>query len=441
MAHSCKVGEDLLVKILSSLPPKSLMRFKCAAKWWYALINNPRFVDNQLSNCLHNNRSIFLKRLVPNKDSNASETESVFSVLTFCEDADGGAHRFLLSRVEDINVPVSMSVMSGGEELRIVGHCHGIICVHVDNYSKVFVWNPAIQEFKLLPSEKYFTDWESLDQQRAPYLPLNNRLEWAMGFGYDPISKAYKVVSIIFYGSQRHAHTLYSVVIYPLRVQVYTLGSSEESSSWREIKTCSLETETTFLWPQIFQIHLKGMCYWLGSEQQKEFVHEEELRYEEMIRQVVVSFDMSDEVFDEVTLPDELLDHERTFLGLFMLLTVWNESSIALCVWHNSCDVSPYFGMWLLDNDFGACVWTKHAGFELTSIPIMDLREGGGHVLALWKSDELLVVDEDGCTICYNLRTENRMSLPTIQICMSNMDSPIVYVNSIVSIGLGRHQT
>ncbi|XP_016652822.1 PREDICTED: uncharacterized protein LOC107882121, partial [Prunus mume] len=86
-------------------------------------------VDNQLSNCLHNNRSIFLKRLLPNKDLNASETESVFSVLTFCEDADGGAHRFLLSRVEDINVPVSMSVMSGGEELRIVGHCHGIICV------------------------------------------------------------------------------------------------------------------------------------------------------------------------------------------------------------------------------------------------------------------------------------------------------------------------
>lgn len=117
----------------------------------YALINNPRFVGNQLSNCLHNNQSIFLKRLVPNKDPNASETESVFSVLTFCEDVDGGAHSFLLSRVEDINVPVSMSVMSGGEELRIVGHCHGIICVHVDNYSKVFLWNPAIQEFKLLP--------------------------------------------------------------------------------------------------------------------------------------------------------------------------------------------------------------------------------------------------------------------------------------------------
>ncbi|CAL8178292.1 unnamed protein product [Prunus armeniaca] len=62
-----------------------------------------------------------------------------------------------------------------------------------------------------------------------------------------------------------------------------------------------------------------------------------------MIRQVMVSFDMSDEVFDEV--------------------------------------------------------------FELTSIPIMDLREGGW-ALALWKSDELLVVDKDGCTICY-LRTEN----------------------------------
>ncbi|XP_021814854.1 F-box/kelch-repeat protein At3g23880-like [Prunus avium] len=442
MAHSCKIGEDLLVKILSSLPPKSLMRFKCAAKWWYAQINNPRFVDNQLSNCLHNNQSIFLKRLVPNKDPNASETESVFSMLTFCEDVDDGAHTFLLSRVEDINVPVSMSVMSAGEELRIVGHCHGIICVHVDNYSKVFLWNPAIQEFKLLPSEKYFTDWESIYQQHGPYLSLN-RLGWAMGFGYDPISKAYKVVSIIFDGLQLHAHTLYSVVIYPLRVQVYTLGSSEESSSWREIKTYSLETETTFLWPENFEIYFKGMCYWLGTEQQKEFldIHSEETRYDELIRQVMVSFDMSDEVFDEVALPDELPVHHTSYFGFFMKLRVWNESSIALCVWVSRYDVIPYFGMWLMDDDFGACVWTKHAGFELASIPIMDLRDGGW-ALPLWKSDELLVVDKDGCTICYNLRTENRMSLPTVQICMPTLDPPIVvYVNSIVSIGLGRQQT
>ncbi|KAL6271385.1 hypothetical protein ACE6H2_028296 [Prunus campanulata] len=260
-----------------------------------------------------------------------------------------------------------------------------------------------------------------------------------MGFGYDPISKAYKVVSIIFDGSQRHAHTLYSVVIYPLRVQVYTLGSSEESSSWREIKTYSLETETTFLWPENFEIYFKGMCYWLGNEQQKEFVDDDETQYEETIRKVMVSFDMSDEVFDEVALPDELLGHD-TYFGIIMKLTVWNESSIALCVWHSCYDVIPYFGIWLMDDDFGACVWTKHAGFELTSIPIMDLREGGW-ALPLWKSDELLVADKDGCTICYNLRTENRMSLPTVQICLSKLDPPIVYVNSIVSIGLGRQQT
>ncbi|KAL6289351.1 hypothetical protein ACE6H2_006861 [Prunus campanulata] len=331
-----------------------------------------------------------------------------------------------------------LSVMSGGEELRIVGHCHGIICVHVDNYSKVFLWNPAIREFKLLPSEKYFTDWESVCQQYGLYLSLD-RLGWAMGFGYDPISKAYKVVSIIFDGLQLHAHTLYSVVIYPLRVQVYTLGSSEESSSWREIKSYSLETETTFLWPENFEIYFKGMCYWLGTEQQKEFldIYSEETRYDDIIRKVMVSFDMS----DEVALPDEVPVHDTTFFGLFMKLRVWNESSIALCVWDSSYDVSPYFGMWLMDDDFGACVWTKHAGFELASIPIMDLRDGGW-ALPLWKSDELLVVDKDGCTICYNLRTENRMSLPTVQICMPTLDPPIVvYVNSIVSIGLGRQQT
>ncbi|XP_004289554.1 PREDICTED: uncharacterized protein LOC101294805 isoform X3 [Fragaria vesca subsp. vesca] len=36
-----EVGEDLVEKILATLPPKALMRFKCASKRWYPLINNP----------------------------------------------------------------------------------------------------------------------------------------------------------------------------------------------------------------------------------------------------------------------------------------------------------------------------------------------------------------------------------------------------------------
>ncbi|RXI09670.1 hypothetical protein DVH24_033621 [Malus domestica] len=60
-----KIGQDLLVNILSTLPPKSLMRFKCVAKWWHALINDPRFVDKHLSHSLLDDQStrVLLKRI------------------------------------------------------------------------------------------------------------------------------------------------------------------------------------------------------------------------------------------------------------------------------------------------------------------------------------------------------------------------------------------
>ncbi|CAN6688566.1 unnamed protein product [Malus baccata var. baccata] len=61
-----KIGQDLLVNILSTLPPKSLMRFKCVAKWWRALINDPRFVDKHLSHSLLDDQStrVLLKRML-----------------------------------------------------------------------------------------------------------------------------------------------------------------------------------------------------------------------------------------------------------------------------------------------------------------------------------------------------------------------------------------
>ncbi|KAK9930465.1 hypothetical protein M0R45_027502 [Rubus argutus] len=95
-------GKDLVEKILSILPPKTLMRFKCTSKEWYALINNPS--------------------------------------------------------VEDIKIPLSMILKTSGESLGIIGHCNGIICLLLVDSFQVILWNPAIQEFKLLPPLPFLPD-------------------------------------------------------------------------------------------------------------------------------------------------------------------------------------------------------------------------------------------------------------------------------------------
>ena len=50
--------EDLLIDILARLPVKSLQRFKCVCKYWYALIGSPDFISNHYHNC--NNRAMLL---------------------------------------------------------------------------------------------------------------------------------------------------------------------------------------------------------------------------------------------------------------------------------------------------------------------------------------------------------------------------------------------
>ncbi|XP_050108637.1 protein SUPPRESSOR OF NIM1 1-like [Malus sylvestris] len=466
-----KIGQDLLVNILSTLPPKSLIRFKCVAKWWHALINDPRFVDKHLSHSLLDDQStrVLLKRMLvpPTEDPNGDKIQSVFSVLTFdnviVDDDDDGVHKCsTLSGIEDINIPLSMSLEIGDDRsFHVIGHCDGIICLARPNSTKVLLWNPAIQEFRVLPLETYIPDWFDEASRRdphpwwlgMPYMPLTSRFNDVLGLGYDPKSKDYKVVKIGFSGSELHGDTKH-LLIHPPKVVVYTLGTD----SWREIKPCSLETETTFLWPETFQVYFKGMCYWIGSEQQKEFVHSYDATYqeEEKIRRVIVLFDMSCEVFHDILLPHEMLEfNDFRGVGLDIRLKVWNESIalFRLNIYTFEDGDALTFEMWLMDDDFGGggtnegSVWTKHFASKIPTFSMSPVHLR--NTLAMWKSDEVLLLTDNGCIVCYNIRTKNLKNLPIqtavriipcfppppsyFPLCKAN-HSPLVYVKSIVSV-------
>ncbi|KAM5575209.1 hypothetical protein ABKV19_014246 [Rosa sericea] len=280
------IVEDVVKQILSTLPPKTLIRFKCVSKRWYALITDPRFVAKHLSNSMHNNlstTSVLLKRSVCKDTREAEEPEMVFSFLKFRNDiANGGEHAHeehsYFSEVEDVEIPLKTS----SESLQIVGHCDGVICLVDLTGDEVFLWNPAIQESKLLPPN--------------PYLQGYGFYYYAVAFGYDPKSKGYKVVKIgcpCPIGRERDDNGYY--IYDPYKAVLYThMGT--DSDSWREIKTCSLETQTTILWPETFQMYFKNVCYWTGQEQHKE-LHAYEVDYPEdqFIGKVIIFFDPVDE--------------------------------------------------------------------------------------------------------------------------------------------------
>ncbi|XP_040372847.1 putative F-box protein At3g52320 [Rosa chinensis] len=224
MVKCCKMPKEMMVHILSILPPKSLVRFKCVHKSWSALINNSSFVGKhlQLYNQLSSSTSILLKRSVKSRTGTNNE-EILLSLLNLRKD--------------------------NGDDDDL---------------------NPIVEDFHL-----------------TPYIGI---------LGKGPF----------------------------IEVEPGIHSNSPSTDSWRNITIDYLETETTNFWPDVFHEYFKGICYWLGHEQNKEFT---DLIEQEIIRQVIVSFDMSSERFHIILLPDRFYI-PSVLIKRDLHIAVWKESIV-----------------------------------------------------------------------------------------------------------------
>lgn len=398
MTEFCQIPQEIALQILSRLLPKSLMRFKCVHKSWCILINNPCFIAKHLSNGMHNNHStcLLLKRLVA-KDTDADEKETLLSLINIGNDNDDDMDNINCVAEDMTNGPFNgLKVL---QSAWIVGNCNGIICLADLSYV-IMLLNPAIMEFRLVTLK--------------PYVPGENL---NLGFGYDTKSKNYKVVHISrlreeIYGDQ---HLIFN----PCTIEVYTVAND----SWRQIMTDSLETETTNLYPHDFQIYFKGFCYWTGCEQLKEFISIYDHGEEEELRQVIILFDMGEEVFHYILFPDSLYESYVCWYG--MCLMVWKESIALFGMDHGIIDAESW-GLWVMGDVIGVeGYWIKQYTFGNA--------EGIDAPLQFWKGDEILLVSDEGCIVSYNLDTEDLTHLP-IHKMGSECYEFVAYMTSIVAI-------
>ncbi|KAM5561137.1 F-box/kelch-repeat protein [Rosa sericea] len=368
------------------------------------MINSPKFIAKHLSNSMHNHSStcvLFkLSVLKNNNTRDNDEKETVFSLLTFCNDDDDQKEHIIHYVGDDITKNHFVGLKAKDlESVWIIGHCDGIICLA--DSSNVILWNPALREFKLLNLE-----------------PYPNQVMTSFGFGYDPKSKAYKVVNIGKPGEEEYGdgHLLNN----PPMVQVYTLGTN----SWREIKTGSLETETTNMWPEEFDMYFKGFCYWRGREQIKEFDNFCDRNEEEYVRQLIISFDTVDEVFHHILFPDSL--YESFACWYFNVnVIVWNES-VALFGMDYGIFEDYSRVLWVME-DFGGVVkgsWIKQFTFGTAA--------GLEKPLQFCNRDEIFLVSEGRLVSC-NIDTGKLKHLPTPNMDFDHLEAAI-YVNSIVGI-------
>ncbi|MBA0849544.1 hypothetical protein Goshw_017295 [Gossypium schwendimanii] len=164
------VPTDLITGILSRLPVKNLVRFKCVSKPWSSLIDGSYLSNLQLHRSFTSNANI--KLLL---DSYAEDDEyKAYSV-----DFDS------LDKLEEL--PRLLSTTSFGVSSRIFGSCNGLLAISHDE-AGITLWSPSTKECHYPPK---LTIGDMYD-------------EIILGFSYDVINNDYKVVQMLSSGNSVH---------------------------------------------------------------------------------------------------------------------------------------------------------------------------------------------------------------------------------------------
>ncbi|MCI01022.1 F-box/kelch-repeat protein, partial [Trifolium medium] len=191
---------ELIPEILSRLPVKSLLQFRCVCKSWKSLISDPKFANKHLSlSTTHTIHHISYFHKHPQTSVLKSYSLDSSVLTNTAQTQFPQTTQFPLSR----NCFVYFD-----------GSCNGILCFSEVGlrYVLVRLWNPSIRKFRELPSIS------------EPHNFGHHKL--MSGFGYDPICDNYKVVFVLL-AFDNYTSNYFS----ENKVKVHTLGTD----SWKSV--------------------------------------------------------------------------------------------------------------------------------------------------------------------------------------------------------------
>nr|WRK57778.1 SLF9 protein [Citrus maxima] len=264
--------EETIIEILSKLPVKSLLRFRCICKSWCALFNKHNFISKHLNND-HNTRLIV--HYMEKFDGPDESSYPLFLCSLFPDET------LTNLSLQDLDNPVR------GE---LVGPYNGIFCIFGNN-NRITLWNRATKESRVLPKcTTVFPKYTSIFCK-------------CTGFGLDPMSTDYKLVLIFTLWNEK-LDLLYEFS----HVAVYSLSTN----SWRY---CDCFKSNHYYMDGAFDsVYLDGVCYWLSE-------------FRDNDHKVILSFHLGNEVFEEIQEP-YIPESTPTILGIY-------NHSLCLLLLHN----------------------------------------------------------------------------------------------------------
>ncbi|XP_059441998.1 F-box/kelch-repeat protein At3g06240-like [Corylus avellana] len=237
-----QLPQELISAILSRLPVKALVRFRCVSKTWLALIKDPTFINLHL----HNSRECNLIVQTSNVDQNDLQLNFEYYLVpvNFSEDQP-------VKVLPPIYCPEYLFSLCG-----IIGSCNGLVCFRTYDKQLIVIWNPSIRKYKKLPFEPVKFEY-----------PTEN-----FAFGYDSVNNDYKVLKIMEFGRM-----FFEVHVYSLKAHSWRLV--EDKWPFKGLRICSKP------------IYFNGTLLWLVKN------------WTDRIR--LLAFRLTTEKFEEQTLPVE----------------------------------------------------------------------------------------------------------------------------------------
>ncbi|KAM5580276.1 F-box/kelch-repeat protein [Rosa sericea] len=246
----------VIVDILSRLPAKSLLRFRCVCKAWRALVSDPYFIRKHLSR-INTKISTSYSLLIKEQIFRSAEYEAILNCLSH----DGP----LPSRRLDFPV---FDPLINVSNIKIVGSCNGLICLILDIYTEesftFMLWNPCTGESQVLPQPPFNSSGQKC----------------FFGFGYDSTTDDYKVIL----GSYKSG--------YEFVVAVFML----KRGWWRKLERLNRYSEVNWVGCLVNE----ALHWVLHDPEDGGFISSR-----------IVSFDLAEEKFHEIPFPYPLNPNDR----------------------------------------------------------------------------------------------------------------------------------
>ncbi|XP_059452671.1 F-box/kelch-repeat protein At3g23880-like [Corylus avellana] len=335
---------EVVVEILIRLPVKSLVRFRCVCKDWCSLISSNAFI------AAHTNRA-----LSRSGDNNTSSRllfrygqVIFFNILGhrqfehFSLRSDDGSFGNLI-RLKYPHQGAFFDVY-----YNIVGSWNGLICFAFDHpaHSAYRLWNPSIHRALSLPEPNFTVSSHGI------YKHFH-------GFGHDPSTNDVKLVRLAYHGLH-----------FKVLVEIYTLNTG----CWRPI---AAPAPSYIVNERCLSVFVNGASHWVAHTPP----------HEHTFRNVIVAFDMGDEVFREIEVPN-------CFVGkLYLNMTVAVRDGLLCLVPFNEHEQEQSFSIWIM-KEYGI-------GESWTKLFNIDISQGLKRVVAFRKNGEVVVTDRNGELLSY----------------------------------------